>query len=143
LNYKIPGSLAVIAGILAIISQWTSSTSLFEFLFRLISVFTPRIALLLGWVLVVLDFLAAFGGIFLIIGGILIFANKGFWGKLLIGFVIGNTLIGFILSILVAAIGGVLIDALVALLYIFVTLNGVVFILSVVALFIPITKEKM
>jgi len=143
LNYKIPGFLAIIAGILAIISHWTSSVDFFAYMFAVIAVIVPQTAVALGWVIVVLDFLAAFGGIILIIGGILILASKGFWGKLLIGFVIGTTLLGIILSILFAAIGGVLIAGLVSLVYILVTLNGVVFILSIVALVIPISKDKL
>jgi hypothetical protein len=130
---NVPGFLAIIAGIIAIIAGVVGSVGFYATVFAIASDLAPASAVVLGWVLTILDFLASLGGITVIIGGVLILAYKLGLGKFLIGLGIGMSLIGIIVSIVIAAIGGAAIAAILGLVAVIITLKGVAIVLAIIA----------
>lgn len=141
MNYQISGLLAIIAGVIAIITGWVGDTILFAVVFAIVANLAPASAVVLGWVLVIFDFLAALGGVLLISGGIFILAYKISIGKFIISLGVGTSLIGIIASIVFAVIGGVAITHLLGLIAVLISLWGIVFILSFITLIVPINEE--
>ncbi|MFX1519920.1 MAG: hypothetical protein ACFFCD_08360 [Promethearchaeota archaeon] len=130
---NVPGFLAIIAGVIAIIAGAVGSAGFYGVIFAVAADLAPASAVILGWVLAILDFLASLGGITVIIGGIFILAYKIGLGKFLIGIGIGMSLIGIIISIAIAAIGGAAIVAILGLVAVIITLKGIAIVLSIIA----------
>ncbi|MFX1519919.1 MAG: hypothetical protein ACFFCD_08355 [Promethearchaeota archaeon] len=137
------GLLAIIAGILALITNFSGGLVGFGFyviIFQiaaiiLFAVFNgpppSSIVLLFVGVFLILYFLAAAGGLTVIVGGLLIWLFEHlFLGRWLIGLGIGVGLISLIWFLIMAAIGGVLLIAVILILF---TLRGIAIILSIIA----------
>ena len=130
---NVPGFLAIIAGVIGVIAGIVGSAGFYATVFAIAAELAPASAVVLGWVLAILDFLASLGGITVIIGGVLILAYKLGLGKFLIGLGIGMSLIGIIVSIIIAAVGGAAIAAILGLVAVIITLKGVSIVLSIIA----------
>jgi len=130
---NVPGFLAIIAGVIALITGLVGSAGFYAAVFAVAAELAPASWLILGWVLVILDFLASLGGITVIIGGVLILAYKLGLGKFLIGLGIGMSLIGIIITIVIAAVGGAAIGAIIYLVAVIITLKGIAIVLAIIA----------
>lgn len=130
---NVPGFLAIIAGVIALITGLVGSAGFYAAVFAVAADLAPASWLILGWVLVILDFLASLGGITVIIGGVLILAYKLGLGKFLIGLGIGMSLIGIIITIVIAAVGGAVIGAIIYLIAVIITLKGIAIVLAIIA----------
>ena len=130
---NVPGFLAIIAGIIAVITGIVGNVGFYAAVFAVAAELAPASAVVLGWVLVILDFLASLGGITVIIGGVLILAYKLGLGKFLIGLGIGMSLIGIIITIVITAVGGAVIGAILGLVAVIITLKGIAIVLSIIA----------
>lgn len=130
---NVPGFLAIIAGVIALITGLVGSAGFYAAVFAVAADLAPASWLILGWVLVILDFLASLGGITVIIGGVLILAYKLGLGKFLIGLGIGMSLIGIIITIVIAAVGGAAIAAIIYLIAVIITLKGIAIVLAIIA----------
>ncbi len=139
---NVPGIIAIIAGILAILATPDfTGFGLYVFIFQavallLVVIFSPSpppliIVILLFIVFLILFIFAAAGGFTVILGGILILGYEKFGlGRFLIGIGIGAGLISLIFFLIVAMIFGVLVILVVLLLF---TLRGLAIILSIIA----------
>ena len=138
---SVPGIIAIIAGILAILATPDfTGFGLYVFIFQAVAVLLfiifngppPLIiSILVFTVFLILFILAAAGGFTVILGGILILGFERLRiGRFLIGIVIGAGLISLIFFLIVATIVGVLIIAVFLLLF---TLRGVAIVLSIIA----------
>ena len=130
---NVPGFLAIIAGAIGVIAGIVGSAGFYATVFAIAADLAPASAVVLGWVLSILDFLASLGGITVFIGGIFILAYKLGLGKFLIGLGIGMSLIGIIVSIVIAAIGGAAIAAILGLVAVIITLKGIAIVFSIIA----------
>jgi hypothetical protein len=130
---NVPGFLAIIAGVIAIISGLVGSAGFYAAVFAVAADLAPASAVVLGWVLLVLDFLASLGGITVIIGGLFILAYKIGLGKWLIGIGVGMSLVGIIITIVIAAVGGAAIAAILGLVAVIITLKGLAIVLAIIA----------
>lgn len=129
-----PGIIAIIAGMIAIITDINGSTRLFKIIFDVVAQFVPSpMVTVFGWVLFVLQLLAGLGGITVILGGLGFFANRLTLGRFFIGIGIGLGLIGLLFSILIAVFGGSPITTIYRFLLGLATLRGLSIILSIVA----------
>jgi hypothetical protein len=134
----VPGFLAIIAGVIAFITEITGNTRLYELIFDTASAYLPpgtpeQTTMVFGWVLIILGFLAGLGGISVVAGGVLILAYRIGLGKFLIGTGIGISLIGIIVKIVTAAIGGAVFAQVLGLVALILTLQGVAIVLSIIA----------
>lgn len=129
----VPAFLAIFAGFIAIIGDIVGSARFFKILFDIASRYVPGASFLFGWVLTVLYFFAALGGVTIILGGILILADHPALGRFLIGIGIGVGLIGLIISLIIAAIGGTLITEAIGLLITLISVRGIAIIISIIA----------
>jgi hypothetical protein len=134
----VPGFLAIIAGVIAFITEITGNTRLYELIFDTASVYLPpgtpeQTTMVFGWVLIILGFLAGLGGITVVAGGVLILMYRIGLGKFLIGTGIGMSLIGIIVKIVTAAIGGAVFAQVLGLVALILTLQGVAIVLSIIA----------
>lgn len=135
---NVPGFLAIIAGVIAFITEITGNVRLYEKIFAIASQYLPpetppQTAIAFGWVLLILGFLAGLGGITVVAGGVMILAYRIGLGKFLIGSGIGISFIGIIVKIITAAIGGVVMAQILGLIALILTLQGVAIVLSIIA----------
>jgi hypothetical protein len=143
-NKKVHCILAVIAGIIALLAGLTGSIGLYGPLLTLATDYAPaEYASILGLLLLVLSIFAALGGAIVILGGLLFLANRFFIGRFCIGMGIGFEAISAIFEVVIIAIGGAFLTALVGFVVLLTTLTGIAFIFSIVALVVPISKEKV
>lgn len=138
---SVPGIIAIIAGILAILATPDfTGFGLYVFVFQAVAVLLfiifngppPFIIVILVFIVfLILFILAVAGGFTVILGGILILGYKKLGlGRFLIGIGIRAGLISLIFFLIVATIVGVLIVAVFLLLF---TLRGLAIILSIIA----------
>jgi hypothetical protein len=130
---NVPGFLAIIAGAIALITGLVGGVGFYAAVFAVAADLAPASWLILGWVLVILDFLASLGGITVIVGGLFILAYKIGLGKFLIGLGVGMSLIGIIVTIVISAIGGAAIAAIIGLVAVIITLKGIAIVLAIIA----------
>lgn len=128
-----PVLIAFFAGLIAIIADVVGSTRLFKIIFEIAGQYVPAATQVFGWVLMGLNFFASLGGITVIVGGIAIHTRHDTLGRFLIGIGIGIGLIGLIVSLVIAAIGGTLISAALSLIISLITIRGLAIILSIIA----------
>jgi hypothetical protein len=141
---KLHCAFAIIAGVIALLADIAGSIGLYDPLLTLASGYAPaEYASVLGWLLIILTFLAALGGAIVILGGLLIFANRFMIGRFCIGMGIGFEAISAIFDVVLLAIGGAYLTALVGFVVLLTTLTGIAFILAIIALVVPISKEKL
>jgi hypothetical protein len=134
----VPGFLAIIAGVIAFITEITGNVALYELIFQTATAYLPpetpaQTAAAFGWALLILGFLAGLGGITVVAGGVLILVYRLGLGKFLIGLGIGMSLFGIIVKIITAAIGGVVMAHVIGLIAVILTLQGVAIVLSIIA----------
>lgn len=99
--------LAVIAGILLIVSRTTGSLGFYETVLSYISAqFGGTVAVVISYVLWALSILASLGGIAVIVGGILIYRSRTTTGRLVISIGAGMGIIGLLVEIGSAALQG-------------------------------------
>jgi hypothetical protein len=138
---NVPGIIAIIAGILAILATPDfTGFGLYIFIFQAVAVLLfiifngpPPFIIVILWFIafLILFILAAAGGFTVILAGILILGfEKLRLGRFLIGIGIGAGLISLIFFLIVATIVGVLVIAVFLLLF---TLRGLAIILSIIA----------
>ena len=143
-NKKVHCALAIIAGIIALLAGLTGSIGIYGPLLTLATDYAPaEYASLLGLLLLILSIFATLGGAIVILGGLLILANRFFIGRFCIGMGIGFEAMSAIFEVVLVAIGGSFITALVGFVVLLTTLIGIAFIFSIVALVVPISKEKI
>ncbi|WP_287588964.1 hypothetical protein [Candidatus Borrarchaeum sp.] len=141
---KVHCVLAVVAGIIALLAGLTGSIGLYGPLLTLATDYAPaEYASILGLILLILTIFAALGGAIVILGGLLILANRFFIGRFCIGMGIGFEAMSAIFEVVLVAIGGSFITALVSFVVLLTTLTGIAFICAIVALVVPISKEKV
>jgi hypothetical protein len=140
---KLHCAFAIIAGVIALLAGLTGSIGLYGPLLTFAIDYAPaEYASLLGWLLLILTFLAALGGAIVILGGLLILAHRFMIGRFCIGMGIGFEALSAIYNVVVIAFGGAFLTALVEFVVLLTTLIGIAFILAIIALLVPITKEK-
>ena len=120
------------------ITEITGNTRLYEWIFATASAYFPpgtpeQTTLAFGWVLLILGFLAGLGGITVVAGGVMILMYRIGLGKFLIGTGIGISLIGIIVKIITAAIGGAVMASVLGLIALVLTLQGIAIVLSIIA----------
>lgn len=99
--------LAVIAGILLIVSRTTGGLGFYETVLNYISAqFGGTVAVVISYVLWALSILASLGGIAVIIGGILIYRSRATTGRFVISIGAGMGIIGLLVEIGSAALQG-------------------------------------
>jgi len=141
---KLHCAFAIIAGVIALLAGLTGSIGLYGPLLTLATDYAPaEYASLLGLILLILTIFAALGGAIVVLGGLLILANRFFIGRFCIGMGIGFEAMSAIFEVVLIAIGGALLTALVGFVVLLTTLTGIAFILAIIALILPISKEKI
>ena len=142
-NKKVHCVLAVVAGIIALLAGLTGSIGLYESLLPL-AVYAPaEVAQTLGLIILILGIFASLGGIVVILGGLLILANRFFTGRFCVGLGIGFEAMSAIFEVALVAIGGAYITALVGFVVLLTTVTGIAFILALIALVVPISKDTL
>ena len=96
---KVPFLLCLIGGILMIMASVVGSAALWAQIFALAETYLPGSGEILGWVLVVLRYVAGLGGVAVIIGGWLVTTDRVGTGKFIIGIAAGIGLIGLIINL--------------------------------------------
>ncbi len=143
-NKKVHCILAVVAGIIALLAGLTGSIGLYAPLITLATDYAPaEYTSILGLILLILTIFAALGGAIVILGGLIILVNRFFIGRFCIGMGIGFEAMSAIFEVVLVAIGGSFITALVGFVVLLTTLTGIAFIFSIIALVVPISKEKV
>lgn len=143
-NKKVHCILAVVAGIIALLAGLTGSIGLYGPLLTLATDYAPaEYASILGLLVLILTIFATLGGAIVILGGLIILVNRFFIGRFCIGMGIGFEAMSAIFEVVLVAIGGSFITALVGFVVLLTTLTGIAFIFSIVALVVPISKEKV
>jgi hypothetical protein len=143
-NKKVHCILAVIAGIIALLAGLTGSIGLYDPLLTRATDYAPaEYASILGLLVLFLNIFAALGGVIVVLGGLIILANRFFIGRFCIGMGIGFEAMSAIFEIVIIAIGGAFLTALIGFVVLLTTLTGIAFIFSIVALVVPISKEKV
>lgn len=95
------GTMAIIAGVLVLLTGGAGSTLLFEELGDLIEDRWPDAGEVVAWTLKVLSFLAALGGLAIIIGGVLMILGMDRVGRLITWLAAFMALVGWVLLVLV------------------------------------------
>ena len=141
---KLHCAFAIIAGVIALLAGITGSIGLYGPLLSLATGYAPaEYASMLGLILLILTIFAALGGAIVILGGLLILANRFMIGRFCIGMGIGFEALSAIYNVVVISLGGAFLTALVEFIVLLTTLTGIAFILAIIALVVPITKEKI
>jgi hypothetical protein len=141
---KLHCAFATIAGVIALLADITGSIGLYGPLLTLATDYAPaEYVSLLGWLLLILTFLAALGGVIVILGGFVILVNRFMIGRFCIGMGIGFEALSAIYEVALFALGGAFLTALVGFVVLLTTLTGIAFILAIIALVVPISKEKI
>jgi hypothetical protein len=91
--------LALVAGILMIMSGLTGSIGILGFAFTELQAHFPQYATVIGYVLIALTVIASLGGAAVIIGGVLILGGRVTTGKLFIGLGAGIGLITVVIGL--------------------------------------------
>ncbi|MHA1835340.1 MAG: hypothetical protein ACTSYQ_00160 [Candidatus Odinarchaeia archaeon] len=125
--------LAVIAGILLIVSGLSGSTGVWGYILNLIiTEIGGDVALIAGYILTALSILANLGGITVIISGILYYLRRVTLGRLLSSLGAGMGFIGFIILYVASVVNGwsylITITA-----QLFTTIGGVGIVFSIIA----------
>jgi hypothetical protein len=82
-----------------IMASIVGSAELWAQIFAIAEVYLPGSGEILGWILVVLRYIAGLGGIAVIIGGYLVTTDRVGTGKFIIGIAAGIGLIGLIINL--------------------------------------------
>lgn len=107
MKYKTSVILAIISGILFIISGTVGGPGIWGILINILKdIFPENIAIFLNIILQILNFLGFLGGFTIIAGGILIGIDHKRTGKIIISLGSGSGLIGFIIKHILLAISG-------------------------------------
>lgn len=123
--------LCLIGGALMLVSSIVGRVGFLGTLLSLISEFVgPETQRIIEIVLTVFTFIAAGGGISVIIGALIAGFNSDFIGRIVIGFGIGASLISLIILLITSIFGGVTIDDLPTILL--TTFNGIFGLVGVV-----------
>lgn len=123
--------LCLIGGALMLVSSIVGRVGFLGTLLSLISEFVgPETQRIIEIVLTVFTFIAAGGGISVIIGALIAGFNSDFIGRIVIGFGIGVSLISLIILLITSIFGGVTIDDLPTILL--TTFNGIFGLVGVV-----------
>jgi len=123
--------LCLIGGALMLVSSIVGRVGFLGTLLSLISEFVgPETQRIIEIVLTVFTFIAAGGGISVIIGALIAGFNSDFIGRIVIGFGIGVSLISLIILLITSIFGGVTIDDLPTILL--TTFNGILGLVGVV-----------
>ncbi|MFX1519921.1 MAG: hypothetical protein ACFFCD_08365 [Promethearchaeota archaeon] len=140
-NKKVHCILAVVAGIIAILAGLTGNITMYEILITLATDYTPsRISQALSLFLLVISTIASFAGFAVILGGLVILANRFFIGRLFIGIGLGFEAWNIVFQIVIIAVGDI-IAGVISFVVLLTTLTGIAFILALVTLVVPISKE--
>jgi hypothetical protein len=91
--------LAIIGGILLLVAGVSGGVGIYEFAFAEISSLFPSLASVLGALLAVLTVIASFGGVAVIVGGILLLGSRVTTGKLFIALGAGVGIFGIIIGL--------------------------------------------
>lgn len=99
--------LAIVAGILLIVSRTTGGLGFYEAVLNYVSAqFGGMVAVVISYVLWALSIIASLGGIAVIIGGILIYRSRATTGKFVISIGAGMGIIGLLVEVGSAALQG-------------------------------------
>jgi hypothetical protein len=108
-NKKVHCVLAFVAGIIALLAGLTGNITIYETLITLTTDYTPSgVSQALSLFLLVISIIASFAGIAVILGGLVILANRFFIGRLLIGIGLGFEAWNMVFQIVMIAIGDIL-----------------------------------
>jgi hypothetical protein len=91
--------LALVGGILLLVAGVSGGVGIYAFAFAEISSLYPSLASVLGALLAVLTVIASFGGVAVIVGGILILGSRVTTGKLFITLGAGVGIFGIIIGL--------------------------------------------
>lgn len=140
---KIHCVLAVVAGIIALLAGLTGDISMYEMFITLATGYTPEgVSQALNLFLLVISIIASFAGIAVILGGLIILANRFFIGRLFIGIGLGFEAWNMVFQIVMIAIGDIL-AGVISFVVLLTTLTGIAFILAIITLVVPISKEEV
>ena len=98
----VPFLLCIVGGILMIMASVVGSADLWVQIFAYAETILPGSGEVLGWILIVLRYIASLGGVAVIIGGYMVTTDRVGTGKFVIGIAAGLGLIGLVINLFTA-----------------------------------------